>query len=327
MKTNKRTKYAVIVLAVIFIITAALLILELWERHNDQFSPVDSGDGTLTYEGNDYVPKTGIETFLVLGVDKFHGSATADSHESGVQTDFIMVLVFDNEAETFTALSINRDTMVSVNKLAIGGVKVDTFTKQIALAYNYVADDNDKIRCRNTKDSVETLLKGIKIDHYLSLTMDSVAIMNDFVGGVELTVLDDFSGIDDTLIQGEQVTLTGEQALNYVRSRYGLENSDNISRMMRQKQYINALYEKTASLANNDAEFTVRLVDAMDEYVVYDSSDKKMQQFAEKFDEYEFLGIKEIEGESKEGEEFMEFYPDDDSIMKNVIDLFYIQKK
>ena len=37
-------------------------------------------------------------------------------------------------------------------------------------------------------------LMDVKIDHYISLTMDSVAVMNDLVGGVEVTVLDDFLG-------------------------------------------------------------------------------------------------------------------------------------
>ena len=61
----------------------------------------------------------------------------------------------------------------------------------------------------------------------------------------------------------------------------------------------------------------------MNEYVAYDSSNQKMQKFAEKFKEYEFLGIKSIDGESKKGEEFMEFYPDGASVEKTVVDCFY----
>jgi hypothetical protein len=64
----------------------------------------------------------------------------------------------------------------------------------------------------------------------------------------------------------------------------------------------------------------------MDKYVAYDSSDQKMQQFAEKFEEYEFLGIREMEGENKMGEKFVEFYPDEAAIWEIVIDLFYIPK-
>lgn len=327
MKTkSKYLKYVAVALSIIFLITAALLLLEVWEKAQGSFPASGTEDGVITYQGKDYVLKDGVETFLVLGLDKYEGAASAESHASGVQADFLMLFVFDNESKQCSAIHINRDTMASVNKLGIGGTKTDTFTKQIALAYNYVADDNDKVRCRNTKDSVEALLHGVKVDHYLSVTMDAVPAMNDLVGGVEVTVLDDFTGIDDTLVKGETVTLTGEQALRYVRSRYGLEDSTNSTRMKRQQQYVDALYDKTISCIESDDGFLINLIDAMDEYVVYDSSDQKMQKFAEKFDEYEFLGITELEGESKLGEEFMEFYPDEDSLLELVLDRFYTPK-
>ncbi|MBQ2815840.1 MAG: LCP family protein [Clostridia bacterium] len=323
---NNFSKYAIIVLVVIFVITAALLLLEVWEKNQGRYTGSVLEDDILEYEDKEYVLKDNIETFLVLGLDKFDGATSADSHESGVQNDFLMLFVLDNEAKQCEALHINRDTMTNINRLGIDGTKIDSFTKQIALAYNYAADGNDKVRCGNAKDSVEMLLQGIDIDHYLSLTMDAVPAMNDLVGGVELTVLDDFTGIDDTLIKGEKVTLMGEQALRYVRTRYGLDDSTNSTRMKRQQQYINALYEKTISRIESDEEFVAELVKTMDDYIVYDSSDHKMKKLAEKFDDYEFLGIRKLEGETKMGEEFIEFYPDEDSIWETVIDLFYTEK-
>lgn len=322
---NNHLKYVAIILVLIFLIAAAFLVIEVWENRQGRFPVSSTEDGVVSYNGVDYVYKDNIETFLVLGLDKYEGSDSADSHESGVQADFLMLFVFDNNTKKSTAVQINRDTMTKINKLGIGGVKVDSLTAQIALAYNY-ASDNDKVKCRNVKDSVEYLLNGIKIDHYLSLTMDAVPASCNLVGGVEVTVLDDFTGIDDTLVKGEKVTLTGEQALRYVRTRYGLEDSTNNTRMARQQQYINALYEKVNSKIAADDEFLVKLVETMDDYIVYDSSDQRMLDFAEKFDDYEFLGIQEIEGESKLGEKFVEFYPNEDYIWSLVIDLFYAPK-
>ena len=328
MKTkNKYFKYIAIALVIVFLITAALLLLEIWETRQGRFPVSSTENGVVEHDGKAYVLKDNIETFLVLGLDKYEDADSAESHESGVQADFLMLFVFNNEAKQCTAINLNRDTMTRVNKLAVGGSTVaETYTKQIALAYNYANADNDKIKCRNTKDSVEYLLNGVKIDHYLSLTMDAVPASCDLVGGVEVTVLDDFSGIDNTLVKGEKVTLTGEQALRYVRTRYGLEDSKNSTRMARQQQYIEALYNKINSCIEADDEFLVKFVDTIDDYVVYDSSDQKMLKFAEKFDDYEFLGTKEIKGESKLGEEFIEFYPDEESIWDIVIDLFYTPK-
>ena len=326
--TKKHLKYVAIVLMIVCFIAAVLLLLQWWERGRDRFAASTAQEGVVTYKGQTYVYKENIETFLVLGLDKYAGADVSDSHGTGVQADFLMLFVLDNEAKQFSAIHINRDTMTDVNQLSIGGTAVvATHTKQIALAYNYVADDNDKIRCGNTKDSVESLLQGVTVNHYLALTMDFVPAMNDLVGGVEVTVLDDFSGIDDTLVKGERVTLMGEQALRYVRTRYGLEDSTNETRMARQQQYIGALYDKALSRLQADEEFALDMVTTMDDYLVYDSSDQKMQKLAEKFGEYEFLGIRKIAGESEVGAEFMEFYPDEDAVWELVIDLFYTPKK
>lgn len=317
-------RHVAIVLVVILLVAAALLLLKFWETKQGRYDAPGTESEKVIYQEKEYVLKDGIETFLVLGLDTYEGS---EEENNGKQADFLMLFVMDNNTKQTSAIQINRDTMANVNRLDIGGNKIDTSVKQIALAYNFIYDDSEKLSCRNTADSVSDLLLDTKVDHYISFTMDSVAIMNDLVGGVEVNVLDDFTGIDDALVKGETVTLKGEQALRYVRTRYGLEDSSNSTRMKRQRQYIDALYDKTISCINNDESFIVEMVDSMSEYVVYDSSNYRLKEFVEKFDEYEFLGIREIEGESKVGEKFMEFYPSEDSVNEIVFDLFYTVKE
>jgi len=317
-------KVIAIVLVIIIIISASLILIRIWEGNRGVFPELKPHDGRVRYQGVEYELKENVESFLLLGLDKYEDAVSSDSHESGIQTDFVMVVVFNNDTKQCTAIQINRDTMTKVNMLSIGGTAVvDTLTKQVALAYNYVDDDNEKIKCGNTLDSVEYILKGVEIDHYFSMTMDGVIKLNDLLGGVEVEVLDDFTGIDDTLIKGERVVLTGEQALRYVRARQGLEDSTNVARMERQKQYIKALREKLDSCIVEDETFTLNLIEEISEYVVYDVSEQKLQTLIEKFDDYEFLGIRTIEGETRSGEKFLEFYPDEDSVWKVVLDLFY----
>lgn len=52
--------------------------------------------------------------------------------------------------------------------------------------------------------------------------MDGIVEMNDLLGGVTVTVEDDFSQVDSSLVMGKRVTLTGQQALTFVRSRRGV---------------------------------------------------------------------------------------------------------
>ena len=65
----------------------------------------------------------------------------------------------------------------------------------------------------------------------------------------------------------------------------------------------------------------------MSDYMVSDRSVTQLQALADKFGEYEFLGIRNIEGESVLGEELIEFYPDEDFVKEMVIELFYEPKK
>lgn len=323
---NNYKKYIVILLVAIFLVTAVFLCLKGWEKQQGIFGFANPDEEVIFYNGKKYVPKENIETFLVLGLDKYDKVLTSESYNNDKQADFLMLFVFDNEKKTFSAIQINRDTMTTVRVLAVDETKVvEKLTKQVALAHTY--GRGGEASCRNTADSVSDILQGMKIDHYMSFTMDSVTAINDFVGGVEVTVLDDFKGIDDSLIKGEKITLMGQQALNYVRSRSGLDDNTNISRMERQRQYLNSLYSKVMKNIEEDNEFIIKFVDKIDDYVVYDSSNHKMQKFAQKFNEYEFKGIKYIDGELEQGEFLMEFYPDRDSVSNLIIDLFYKSKK
>ncbi len=318
---RKTFRYAAILFLVIFLFAAVLTVLTVWEKTQGIFPRTENADNTVEYNGNKYVLNENIETFLVMGLDKFDDSVKNDSYNNNQQADFLVLFVFDNQAKKCTALHINRDSMVEMNVLGVAGEKVDTVNKQIALAHTY--GNGREISCRNTADAVSTLLNGMKINHYMSLTMDSVAILNDLAGGVEVEILEDFNGIDDTLIKGERVVLMGEHALNYVRTRYGLENSSNSTRMERQKQYMQALYSKLKSCIENDGDFVSKAAVKMSDYIVSDRSVNQLSDIGSKISEYEFSEIENIDGESKSGEKYIEFYPDSASIEELVIKLFY----
>ena len=312
-------------IAAILVIGVGLFALSKWESNRGFFPDDETIGNEIKHNGVDYVLKDNIETFLVIGLDKFDGTASADSYNNDMQADFLMLFIFDNDAKQYTAIHINRDTMADVNILGVAGNKVDTEYKQIALAHTY--GNGKEVSGYNTADSVSSLLMGVKVNHYASVTMDAVAAMNDLVGGVEVEVLDDFTGIDDSLVKGETVVLKGDQALKYVQTRQGLEDNTNSSRMNRQQQYVNGLYKAFNACVKADDEFVVEASLKMSDYMVSDRSVTQLQALAEKFGEYEFLGIESLEGESVRGEEFMEFYPDREAVKELIIKLFYEPKK
>lgn len=321
---RKLMRYLSVALLIIFLLTGAFLLLELWEKRQGNFPEQEPQDAAIEYNGVEYVKNENVESFLIMGLDKFEDAIDNESYNNNQQADFLMLLVFDNEEKKCTAIHLNRDTMVDMNILGVAGQKVGTVNKQLALAHTY--GNGKDVSCRNTADAVSGLLNGVKVNHYLSITMDAVPVLNDLLGGVEVTVLDDFTGIDDSLKKGETVTLHGEHALTYVRNRYGLEDSSNSTRMVRQKQYLNAIYDKAMLRIEEDDEFVVEASVKLADYIVSDRSVNQLQELAKKLSQYELTEIDSIEGDSAVKDSLMEFYPDADSVNEIVFDLFYKEK-
>ena len=320
------------ILAVVLVLLAGMLLLQRWENTQDapvsssgEASSVEAGapvDGReiTYYNGTAYAKRENLETVLLLGVDKFEGE-TPEGYLNNQQADFLLLLVMDKENETCTPIQLNRDTMTQIQILGVTGEPAGTFAGQLALAHTYGSGEEDS--CENTVLAVENLLYGVGIDHYVSLTMDGVALLNDLVGGVTVEVLDDFSGIDDSLVQGETVTLQGQQALTYVRSRGGMEDSSNLHRMERQRQYLSALQQQLKQASQQDSGFTLDALLQLNEYMVSDCTVNQLSDLGDSLAAYQVSDILTTPGDAQEGEEFMEFTVDEAALQQLVMDVFY----
>ena len=206
----------------------------------------------------------------------------------------------------------------------------DSVNSQIALAHTY--GKGGSVSNSNTATAVSKLLHGIKVDHYMSVTLDAVPVMNDLVGGVTVEVLDDFSDTEIGLVKGETVKLSSEQALAYVQERSGVDNKTNVGRMERQKQYVEAMKDEVKKCIENDSGFLTDMGVKMSDYMQSDCTTARLQEIGKRIQKYEFDGLREIEGESKlkeneDGSAFMEFYPDENALKALVVELFYVPKK
>lgn len=309
---------------VLVIIIVALLFLHHWEKQQGK-SIWQGFEGettqTIRYDGRWYVLRDDIETVLVIGLDKFEGSNSLDSYNNDKQADFLSLLVLDKDNDKVTTLHINRDTIAQMNILGLDGKVVGTKKAQLALSHTYGSGGKDS--CKNTLDAVSNFLYETPIDHYVSLTMDAVVTLNDMVGGVKLTVLDDFGAIDASLVKGSEVLLRGKQALTYVRARSGVADETNESRMKRQRQYLDALYKKLSDCVEKDENFISTAGLKLAENMVSDCTVAQLERIAKFVSEYDTGDITQIKGESKKGEQFMEFYPDEAALQKQIIELFY----
>lgn len=264
-------------------------------------------------------PRKDLETILVMGLDKNERSEMLEGYVNKTQSDFLLLLVIDQENRSINSLHINRDTMTEITRLGVFGGAAGKYTAQIALAHAYGSGGSDS--ALNAVKAVSNFLGGVKIDHYMTFTMDSVALVNDMVGGVTVFIEDDFSEMDPSLVQGQEITLKGEQALHFVRGRSNVADGTNLNRMARQRQYMMGLYEKIMAAAAQDEAFPEKLVKKLADAFDTDLSVYQLDSLFDTLLECKMGEILTIEGENVRGE-FMEFYADPDSVAQAVQTLF-----
>lgn len=260
-----------------------------------------------------------LETFLIMGLDKYERPEKLQGYVNNTQSDFMLLAVLDKNENEIRALHINRDTMTDITRVGVFGGAAGRYTAQIALAHAYGSGGSDS--ALNAVKAVSNFLGGVKIDHYMTFTMDSVALVNDMVGGVTVFIEDDFSEMDPSLVQGQEITLKGEQALHFVRGRSNVADGTNLNRMARQRQYMMGLYEKIMAAAAQDEAFPEKLVKKLADAFDTDLSVYQLDSLFDTLLECKMGEILTIEGENVRGE-FMEFYADPDSVAQAVQTMF-----
>lgn len=326
-RRKKILRVSLILLSLALVLVGSLLALHIWEGRR---TPSGGSENHLSdsgkerpfvwYNGQKYALRENIETLLLMGLDSFAGESL-EGYDNDDRADFLMLLLIDREAGRCTSLHIDRDTMSEIQVIGVAGQVIGTETAQLALAHTYGSGGQDS--CRYTVQAVSAFLYETPIDHYLSMTMDAVQLLNDEVGGVTVMVMDDLTSVDPSLVQGKEVTLRGELALRYVRSRSGLEDNTNRHRMERQRQYMNALYEQLSARYAEDSGFGLRALLKVADYMVSDCTLSALSDLLDEASSYSFVGIDTIEGESIVGERFMEFYPDEEKLQQLILSLFY----
>lgn len=316
---KKIISVCVLLVLLLVLIYSGLRIAESTFLYPQGTSP-SSQSKTITVDGVEYFPKQDITVLMVLGIDKYGQVESSGYFRNDGNCDVVMLLILDDTQRTCDVLVLNRDTMLEMPVTGIDGTQAGTAYAQLALAHTYGEGLEDS--CENVKTAVSQFLCGINIDYYLSMNMDAISILNDAVGGVTVTVTDDFSGIDDTIPIGT-VTLQGQQAVSYIRTRKGLGDQLNLSRLERHKAYMTGF---VAALRQTEDADLMLAYDEVSPYVVTDCSSNTLSGFMNRFADYEFGQIYTLNGENVLGDQYYEFYADEDVLQELVLKLFYAEK-
>lgn len=325
-KKDQLYKKLMIVVAVFVVVCTATIaigrMVDNQQMNTGQKEAAATSD-VVTINGVKCKPNWDVQTYLFIGEDA-RGTKERKTESDGTgQSDVLELLVIDTKKNIYHKLPINRDTITDVKSLDDDGSYLATTKTQIALAH--AKGDGMELSCENTVDAVSNMLYGIRIDGYISLNIDSIKILNHLAGGVPVTIEDDFSQSDPSLVKGKTITLTDDQALHYVHDRMNVGDGTNECRMRRQKAYIDALFPLYKEKLQANSGFINDFYNELSDYMVTDMSVGEMGNVANMILNSEDKGELSIEGTNAIAEDdgFNEFTMDETSRGDVAMELFF----
>jgi len=283
-------------------------------------------EGQIRYNGKTYQYKENLMNILCLGVDSRDGIAKEKTPGKAGQADCVILAVLDDEAKTIQLINISRDSMVPVHVYATDGSYVEDRTEQLALQYAY--GNGRDWSCQLMEEAVSHLFYGLPIHGYCALSMNSIADLNDTVGGVTVTVPEDLAAMQPKLFTaGEVKTLKGELAYHFVHDRdfQSTDVASNNKRIARQKTYAVAFVNQLKQGMKEDMSLPVKLYQTAEKQMVTSISlDQAVYLCTEYMNcSFDTENIYTIDGEVTMGEKYAEFNVDDEALYQLILDVFY----
>jgi LCP family protein required for cell wall assembly len=199
------------------------------------------GDTQITVdEAGSYQPLT----VLLMGSDSRSGKDNrgygSAAEFGGARSDTTILLHVSADRKSAIAVSIPRDTLITLPKCKIDGKTVGGYEGKFNAAFD-IAGPGCTIK------AVEEM-SGLNIDNFMMVDFGGFKRIVDAIGGVEIClkedVNDDKSGLN--LTKGKH-TVKGEEALAFVRARKTLGDGSDTSRIRRQQAFISSLTRKVLS--------------------------------------------------------------------------------
>jgi LCP family protein required for cell wall assembly len=280
-----------------------------------------SNPDAVVYDGKTYVYNDHLTNYLLLGVDTDGSIQDPKEPGSAGQSDSVFLISYDRVQETTVGLAIPRDTITQIERFTPGGESLGFYSDHLNLQYAY--GDGKRKSCELTSAAVSRLLSGLPIGGYAAINLDSIPRLTQLLGGVEVTVPDDsLSGKNPAFVKGNKVILDETNTEIFVRSRDTQIEQSAITRMNRQKVFLEAFASKLAQEQQKDASTVTTLFETMKEEMVTNMSN---DQFVDIAVAERTGGIQTIPGETGHEDVYDVYRVDDAALYRMVLELFYTQ--
>lgn len=280
-------------------------------------------EGDIRYNGVHYRYNADILTFLFLGIDKMEEVEESGEGLGGGQSDAVFLLVLNPHTREISVIGIPRDTMTEIEIYGTGGNYLGTSTAQLTLQHAY--GDGAKVSCERSRDAVTRLFYGLPIHGYCAVNMGAIPLINDAVGGIELEALETLDFKEFHVKEGEHIRLEGMDAYYYLHNRDVTSFNSAGRRLERQKQYLSAYADAVVAALKKDITFPAYLYGTLSRYMVTDISLDEVGYLATQVAGYHFSGegMRSLKGETVMGEEYEEFYVDEEALYRLLLEVFY----
>lgn len=280
-------------------------------------------EGWVKYQDKIYAYKKDILTFLIMGIDKDSDVKEEKEGTRGGQADALFLVASDPDEKAIKVIGINRNTMTDIDIYNEEGAYVTTAKAQIAVQHGF--GNGMEESCERQVKAVEKLFYNLPIHGYAAINMSAISTLNDAVGGVEVTVLEDLTGVDKSLVKDETVRLLGKSAFWYVKYRDIKEFASADMRLQRQKQYLKGFINAAKSTIKKNPAAAVELYGILSNQMVTDISIDEAAYLASSLTDYKFdsESFYMLQGETVMGVQFEEFYVNEDALYRLILEVFY----
>lgn len=324
---RKKIRNGILMVVLLLLLSPFLLFFGICQKGKTGLKvSQDEAAQTVIWNGKEYQYREGLVNILCLGIDRATDLTEYDISGNRIQngqSDAILLVSIDTENAQIRVLAVPRDTMVTLSLYSADGLFKGNMDGQITLQYAY--GDGVEQSCELVRQRTEELLFNIPIQRYAAINLRAIATINDAVGGVELTMSEDYTDIDPDFEEGATIRLEGEQALNFIRRRDTGVAGSAFTRLNRQKQYMSAFAAQAKEAVRSDITMPIYLLKALEPDMLTDiSADEMLYLLTEAADlslsgEDVYILPEDIVG----GKIYEEYEPDEEEIRQLVLELFY----
>ncbi|MGV9641385.1 LCP family protein [Streptomyces sp. NPDC004822] len=189
----------------------------------------------------------GSKNILVVGSDSRDGAnAKYGKDLTTMQSDTLMVLHVPANRKWATVVSFPRDSWVEIPACDMGkGRTSSPHHAKINEAFALGGSSGEVSGAAACSIKTIEARTGLRIDHFMSVDFQGFKGMVDALDGIEVCPEEAIHSKKARLdMEAGCQTVAGEEALGYVRVRYGVGNGSDIGRIGRQQEFMNALVEK-----------------------------------------------------------------------------------